>query len=321
MRTFPSLKKWLVAVFLIFFALAGLVAWSLHTEISHERKIHIQQSAFYENGAFFNQEQQAERDLGIDYFREQFFGSQKREPAGLVPVEPIDADSLKRRPEPGLRAFWLGHASVLIEIDGYRVLTDPVLSQRASPFQFLGPERTHETPFALADLSGIDVVVISHNHYDHLDEATIRRLAVQGTKFFVPLGVGQHLEDWMVPRSQILEIDWWDSLQIGDLEITATPSRHYSGRSLFDYKATHWSSWVVKGTSHNIFYSGDSGYSELFKEIGHRAGPFDLSIVKIGSYGPGQAWEDIHMTPEDAVQVHIDIRAKRMLPVHWMTST
>ncbi len=251
--------------------------------------------------------------------REQIFGGQQREPLVPLPVVPLSSAKLEMKPAEDLKAIWLGHASVLIEIAGQRLLTDPVLSERASPFQFIGPKRFHPPPIALEQLSGIDAVIISHNHYDHLDEATIRHLGSQGTRFFVPLGVGAHLEDWGIAVSQIREMDWWQTVKIGRLTITATPNRHYSGRGLFDYKATFWASWSIVGPKSRVFYSGDTGYSELFREIGDRLGPFDLNIIKIGSYGPGASWNDIHMNPEDAVQVHLDIGGKYMLPVHWAT--
>lgn len=311
--------KWLVILILGIAALGGLLVWYLDTNISTERQARIQQSEHYRDGAFANEERQAENDLGSDYMQEQFFGEQQREPDGTVPIISIDVAGLLNKPLPGLRAIWLGHASVLVEIDGYRILTDPVLSQRVSPFQFIGPKRTHKAPIALEQLIGIDAVVISHNHYDHLDEATVRHLAAQGTKFFVPLGVGQYLEDWNIPASQIVEMQWWQTSKVGTLTITSTPNRHYSSRGLLDYKATHWSSWSIVGTDHKVFYSGDTGYSKLFKQIGERLGPFDLNILKVGAYGPGQAWTDIHMTPEEAIQVHLDVGGKRMLPVHWMT--
>jgi L-ascorbate metabolism protein UlaG (beta-lactamase superfamily) len=208
---------------------------------------------------------------------------------------------------------------MLIELGGQRILTDPVLSQRASPFQFIGPTRLHPPPIPLGELSGIDAAVISHNHYDHLDEAVIRHLASQGTKFIVPLGVGAYLETWNIPQIQIQEMDWWQETKLGQVTLIATPTRHYSGRGFFDYKATLWASWSLISSNHRVFYSGDSGYSKLFGQIGERLGPFDLTIIKIGAYGPGAAWLDVHMEPEEAVQVHLDVGGKRMLPVHWGT--
>ncbi|GAB5488959.1 MAG: MBL fold metallo-hydrolase [Parasphingorhabdus sp.] len=319
MRKTLKVLKWLLILCAVIAFFAGILTWYLHTNISQERKNRIEQSEYYFEGAFVNEERQAENTLGLAYLQEQLFGEQQREPDTAVPVVSLEAEALRSVPRPGLRAIWLGHASVLIEIDGHRILTDPVLSQRVSPFQFIGPKRTHRAPLDLEVLTGIDAVVISHNHYDHLDEATVRHLAPQGTTFHVPLGVGQYLEDWSVPIGQIVEMEWWQEAQVGKLTITSTPNRHYSSRGLLDYKATHWSSWSISGKEHKVFYSGDSGYSKLFAQIGERLGPFDLNIIKVGSYGPGQAWRDIHMTPEEAVRVHLDVGGKRMLPVHWMT--
>lgn len=316
------LAKWLLSILLILLLLAGGVAglgWWLSGNFSGERLARMQAFPQYKAGAFFNEERQAPQDLGLNYLKRQFFGDEQRVPPGALPVMAIKPESLRAKPESGLRAAWLGHSSVLIEIDGQRLLMDPVLSARASPFQFFGPERFHPSPIPLARLNGIDAVLISHDHYDHLDEATIRHLARQGTKFFVPLGIGAHLESWGVSAGQMHELAWWESVEFGDLMITSTPNRHYSGRGFFDYKGTLWSSWAVVGPDHRLFYSGDSGYSKLFRNIGARFGPFDLGIIKIGSYGPGASWTDIHMVPEYAIRVHQDIGGKKLLPVHWAT--
>jgi L-ascorbate metabolism protein UlaG (beta-lactamase superfamily) len=316
------LKKWLIGLLTILLFIGAAVlwfGWSLSTDISATRLQRLQVSPQFLEGSFANVERQAPIEITWQYLHEQFFGKQQREPTGIVPVIPLEPAALEEKPHSGLRATWLGHASVLIEIDGHRILTDPVFSQRASPFQFIGPKRLHPPPIQLSELNGIDAVVVSHNHYDHLDETAIRHLAAQGTSFFVPLGIGAHLEAWDIPNSQIHEMDWWQEKKLGQLTIIATPTRHYSGRGFFDYKATLWASWSVIGPKHRFFYSGDTGYSKLFRQIGKRLGPFDLSIIKIGSYGPGAAWIDVHMTPEDAIQVHLDVGGKRMLPVHWAT--
>lgn len=276
-------------------------------------------SAHYRDGVFVNLEPEAAFRFNWKDTKEQLFGEQQRKPRGVVPVRPLDPASLRQAPAPGLRATWLGHATVLIEIDGKRILTDPMLSPRASPFDFVGPMRTHAAPIALAALAGIDAVVISHNHYDHFDEATIRHLAAQGTVIVVPLGNGAYLERWGVPPAQIVELDWWQSHRLGALEIVATPARHYSNRSLFDMQALLWASWVIVGPQHRLFYSGDSGYAKAFGAIGRRFGPFDIAVVKIGSYGPGDFWHDIHMTPEESVQVSLEVGGRTMLPVHWLT--
>ena len=162
-------------------------------------------------------------------------------------------------------------------------------------------------------------MLISHDHYDHLDMDTVRHLAQRGSRFFVPLGIGAHLELWGVPPAQIEELEWWQERSLGPVRIVCTPTRHYSGRGLGNRSTTLWSSWSVIGPQHRFFYSGDTGYAKLFQDIGARLGPFNMAFIKIGAYGPGAAWIDIHMTPEQAVQVHRDVRARRMFPVHWST--
>jgi L-ascorbate metabolism protein UlaG (beta-lactamase superfamily) len=273
------------------------------------------------NGGFVNVQPEAPTDLATlgDYLVGQFRGTEVRVPPAPIPIVVVDATALAAPPAAaGLRAFWIGHASSYVEIDGLRVLIDPVFSDHASPFA-IGPRRFHPPPIALARLPKIDAVVISHDHYDHLDMATVQQLAARGTVFFVPLGVGAHLQAWHVPADQVRELEWWQERSLGGVRFVCTPTRHYSGRGLTDRKATLWSSWSVIGPANRFYYSGDTGYSQHFREIGERFGPFDLAFVKIGAYGPGAAWTDIHMTPESAVRASLEVRGKRMFPVHWST--
>lgn len=249
--------------------------------------------------------------------RRQFFGGEERVPPSPIPVVYLDPKKLTSPPAPGLRAIWFGHASVLVEIDGIRIFTDPVFSDKVSPFTSIGPERFFPTPIKLEELPFIDAVVISHDHYDHLDMETAKHLSSKGTKFFVPLGIGAHLERWEIPESQIIELDWWEKGKIGAVEIICTPAVHYSGRGLFNRGSTLWSSWSVIGPKNRFFHSGDTGYSNHFTEIGNKLGPFDLTSIKIGAYDV--TWEGIHMNPEQAVQAHLDLKAKRMFPIHWGT--
>jgi L-ascorbate metabolism protein UlaG (beta-lactamase superfamily) len=273
----------------------------------------VRRSPQYENGKFRNtQPAPLTTASNREMFRRQFFGKEQREP-----VRPIPVVHARPREASPLRATWLGWSSVLVEIDGYRVLTDPVWSERCSPSTLIGPKRFHEPPIALADLPPIDVVVVSHDHYDHLDMPVVRALSERGTRFAVPLGIGAHLERWGVPTRQIAELDWNQSVQIGGLHITAVPSRHYSGRNPLHNNETLWASWVVKSPAHRFYFSGDTGYFDGFRKIGEQHGPFDLTLIKIGAYD--ETWATIHMNPEEAVQAHLDLRGELMLPVHWAT--
>jgi L-ascorbate metabolism protein UlaG (beta-lactamase superfamily) len=242
---------------------------------------------------------------------------QLREPQFEIPVIALQPDAVRAPASQGLRAIWFGHSSVLVEIEGVRVMTDPVLSDRVSPVP-IGPKRMHAPPIALADLSGIDAVLISHDHYDHLDMETIEHLASQGTHFYVGLGIGAHLERWKVAPEQIHEMDWWESLELRGVQIHCTPTRHYSGRKWQD-NSTLWASWVVKGAQHSFYFSGDTGYGDHFRTIRTRLGATDLNLIKVGAYGTPPSWLDIHMDPESAVRANRDLGSGVLLPVHWAT--
>ncbi len=237
-------------------------------------------------------------------------------PAQPVPVARIDPAVLKAAPESGLRITWLGHSTTLIEIDGVRVLTDPVWGGRASPVDWVGVRRWYEPPLALADLPPIDAVLISHDHYDHLDHRTIRALNERHVTFIVPLGVGAHLEYWGVPAYRIVELDWWESIGIGELvEITSTPARHASARGLFDKDLTLWSGYALRGAKHRVYFSGDTGMQESFTEIARRLGPFDATLIEVGEYNAN--WPDWHIGPEQAVEAHRLVQGRVMIPIHW----
>ena len=250
-----------------------------------------------------------------EMLKRQFFGKEKREPAAPIPV--VARTAADYATHPPLRATWIGWASVLLEIDGKIVLTDPIWSERCSPSTLVGPKRFHPPPIPLDQLPPVDMVVISHDHYDHLDMATVRFLGARGTQFAVPSGIGAHLMRWGIPQAQIHELDWNQSFELRGLTVTSTPARHYSGRQPRFNNRTLWTSWAIKGPQHRVFFSGDSGYSATFAKIGAEQGPFDLALIKIGASDP--TWSEIHMTPEEAVQVARDVRASVMLPVHWAT--
>jgi len=243
-------------------------------------------------------------------------GGERRVPAGPLPlVDPVPLWS--RPPETGLRVTWLGHSTLVIEIDGVRVLTDPVWSERASPLHFAGPKRFHPPPAPLRALPPPDLVLLSHDHYDHLDRATVRKLAKTGIPFVASLGVGGWLERWGVPAERITELDWWEAARVGDLTITAAPAQHFSGRGIRDRSSTLWSSFHLRGPNHSFFYGADSGLMPEFTEIGRRLGPFDVTALEIGAYHP--SWGDIHMGPENALIARERLGSGLFLPIHWGT--
>jgi L-ascorbate metabolism protein UlaG (beta-lactamase superfamily) len=248
------------------------------------------------------------------------FEKAEREPA--QPLGPFRADAAALAapvPADALRVTWLGHSTTLIEVDGRRFLTDPVWSQRASPSQLVGPKRFFAPPLPLAQLPPLDGIILSHDHYDHLDEAAIRALAGRGERFFCPLGVGAHLRRWGVAADRITEATWWDKIALApDFELIATPARHFSGRGLLNRDSTLWASWVLKGPQHRVFFGGDSGpFDEAFRQIGAAYGPFNLVMLEIGASDP--EWADIHLGPDNALAAHQLLGGGPLLPLHWGT--
>ncbi|MBL6928261.1 MAG: MBL fold metallo-hydrolase [Rhodospirillales bacterium] len=243
-----------------------------------------------------------------------FFGGKSRRPK--TPLTTVQSDLKSFADGQQTRVAWLGHSTMLMRIGGKTVLTDPVFSDAIFPIRLMAPKAfAYSQPIQLADLPNIDVVLISHDHYDHLDFASIRALSAMNPLFVTPLGVGSHLRKWGVPEDRIIERDWWQDTAIGGLRLTATPAQHFSGRGLRDRSTTLWASWVMEGNGERLFFSGDSGYFAGFKEIGERFGPFDLTILESGAYN--QSWIDVHMLPEQTVQAHLDLGGKVLQPIHW----
>jgi L-ascorbate metabolism protein UlaG (beta-lactamase superfamily) len=246
-------------------------------------------------------------------------GADNTVPDSPIPVARRARIDFEVAPKSGLRVTWLGHSTFLVEIEGHRILVDPVWSERPSPISWLGPKRFHITPLAMDELPTIDAVVISHDHYDHLDRRTVQELGRRAPLYIVPLGVGVRLEDWGVRPELIVELDWWEEAALGDLTLTATPARHFSGRSFImaDKNQTLWSGWVIAGRRHRIYYSGDTGMFSGISDIGERLGPFDAVLIEVGAYD--QLWADLHIGPEQAIQARLALGSGLFIPVHWGT--
>ena len=280
----------------------------------------MQASPHFVGGKFQNDEPTSVMTGGSAWrsFKHWAFGREMRVPTCPLPLV-IDAAARLAQPSAsGLRVTWLGHSTTLVEIDGAIVLTDPVWGERASPSRWVGPKRFHPPPLALVDLPHLDAVLISHEHYDHLDRETVRALAARGVPFHVPLGVGGHLAAWGVPATQIFEHDWWESATLaGGVRVVSTPARHFNGRGVPWRLGSLWTSWSLVGPRHRVFFSGDTGRTEALREIAAREGPFDVALVEIGQYDP--SWGDIHLGPIGALDSQAALHAKVLFPIHWAT--
>jgi L-ascorbate metabolism protein UlaG (beta-lactamase superfamily) len=245
-----------------------------------------------------------------------FCNGAQRTPPGALPLE-SPLETWVRPPSSGLRVTWLGHSTMLLELDGARVLTDPVWGERASPLRFAGPKRFHPAPVPLQALPKLDAVLVSHDHYDHLCRPTIEALAKLRVPFVTALGVGARLEAFGVAPELITELDWWEHTTVGPVGFTATPSQHFSGRGMGDRNTTLWASWVLTTDKHRVFFSGDTGLTTEFEEIGRRHGPFDLVMLEVGAFHP--SWGGIHLGPENALKAHAMLGGGTLMPVHWGT--
>ncbi len=314
-------RRWLLGTLLIImFALVTLGATSegrvaMGASASGARLERMKASPHFRDGKFIDVLPRREPEF-VPTLKAWFFDASEysipQQPLPLMRRTRADFDEL---PTSGLRVTWLGHSTLIVEIDGVRVLVDPVWGKNPSPFEWMTADRFFEPPLPFSELPPIDAVVISHDHYDHLDYPTIRQLATSQVPFFVPLGIGAHLEHWGIDSSRIVELDWWDRRQVGGVTLVATPARHFSGRSLVDRDHTLWAGWAMLGPKHRAFYSGDTAMFPGFKEIGERLGPFDVTMIESGAYDP--LWADVHLGPEQAVLAHTMVRGELMIPVHW----
>lgn len=281
------------------------------------RQYKIENSSQFSDGKFRNVANTNLMSVG-GFFKttwQWLFGGGVRTPEMDLPSVKLNLLSFASKDSNQLQVSWMGHSSVVINLDGKIILTDPVFENNVT---FIGPNRFNDNlPVNISEFQEIDLVVISHNHMDHLNYETIRQIKDKVKVFAVPLGVGLYLEeDCEVDKNKIIELDWWEEARIDEgLFIAATPAQHFSGRGLTDSDKSLWASWVIQGRNHKVYFSGDSGYFNGFEEIGNKYGPFDLTFMECGQYN--EKWAKIHMMPEESVKAHIDLKGKIMLPIHW----
>ncbi|KAA5546641.1 MBL fold metallo-hydrolase [Adhaeribacter rhizoryzae] len=323
MKSIIKVLLYTLAGLIILLVLGGLIFVNSSPQFggkaTGKRLAAIQHSALYEDGRFQNQ---LETTMDLDFsgyvkvFANMFNKDENQQPNWSIPVQKIDPQAFAAKNDSLTRITWFGHSAFLIEIDGKRLLLDPMLGQAPSPISFVGTQRFSKTlPIAIADLPAIDAILISHDHYDHLDYGSIQQLKEKTGHFYVPLGIGAHLEAWGIPAAKITELEWWQETELQGIKLVSTPARHFSGRGLTDRMQTLWTSWVIQGHQDSIFFSGDSGYFPGFKQIGNKYGPFDITLLECGQYN--ELWSNIHMMPEETVQAHLDLKGKILMPIHW----
>lgn len=244
-----------------------------------------------------------------------FKSNSKAEPNKNIAVQKVDSISIANY-NSKTRFIWFGHSTFLLQTKGKNLLIDPMFGDVPAPNPLLGNKRfSNELPIEIEKLPSIDAVLITHDHYDHLDYESIQKLKDKVKLFFTPLGIGIHLLKWGVEKERIIELDWWQEIKFDDLTIRCTPAQHFSGRGISDREKTLWCSWIIESDDENLFFSGDSGYASHFKEIGEKYGPFDFAFMECGQYN--NLWPLVHMLPEETAQAGLDIKAKKMMPIHW----
>jgi L-ascorbate metabolism protein UlaG (beta-lactamase superfamily) len=286
---------------------------------SKEKIKQFEQSGHYIKGNFKNQ---IPTSLNMSFsklvtvLRDYIGGIPNQTPENPLPVLSVDSMTIASKNDSLVRVTWFGHSAFLVEVNGKNILLDPMFGEAVGPHPWLGTKRfSNGIPIEIADLPQIDFVLFSHDHYDHLDYDSVIRLKEKVRQFYVPLGVGSHLEAWGVKTNKIREFNWWDEIIFDEIQFVCAPARHFSGRGILDRNTTMWASWVIKTKKSAIYFSGDSGYGPHFKEIGEKYGPFDFAMLECGQYD--QRWESIHMMPEQTAQAALDLKANHMMPIHW----
>ncbi len=278
----------------------------------------IQSSPQYREGKFHNVTARSPKFSTKDFFVllwKVFFQTKGREPKKKLPSQTLRVNE----GQVGAYLTWFGHSTFFYQVDGKKILFDPMLSRCASPIPGMVKRYHYDLPATAESLPELDAVVVTHDHYDHLDKKTVKQLVSKTKLFIVPLGVGKHLRAWGVDDQKIVELDWWESAKVDGVSIISVPSQHFSGRGLRDSQQTLWSAYVVESSTRKVFFGGDSGYWDGFKEISERCGPFDLTLLDSGQYN--EMWEVVHMRPEQSVQAHLELGGKTFMPIHWSAFT
>lgn len=321
-KVLKNLVKWLLGTTLIITIIMVLfmnLSPQFGRGISPKQKIAFEKLEHYKKGKFINSEPftiKMDVHSVAEMFKNAVSGHPHIRPEKDIEVLRFDLNQLHSNLNGSARVVWLGHSSFLIEMENKVILIDPVFSDFAAPHSLLGKKRYNsEMSFSLSALKKIDAVIISHDHYDHLDYPTIKKIKDKVEHFIVPLGVGNHFEEWGINAAKIQELDWWEETSLGGLKIVLTPSRHSSGRGLNDQSSTLWGSLCFLGQNQKIFFSGDGGYGSHFMDIGNKYGPFDFGMIECGQYD--ENWKGMHMVPEESVQAGIDAKVKVFMPIHW----
>ncbi|MGP1993965.1 MBL fold metallo-hydrolase [Zobellia laminariae] len=309
----------LIGVLVITYVLFNNFYPSFGGDVTKERQQVYKQSEQFKEGIFINKKDvpkdlsfSESLNLAYKFFTIKVPNGRPKEDLKVIKLDSANVADYKSK----TRMIWYGHSSFLLQMDGLNILLDPMFGVVPAPHPWLGDDRFNkEMPLEVEKLPRIDAVIFSHDHYDHLDYETILKLKDKTNHYFVPLGLGVHLEAWGIPADKITEMDWWEEKQLENITLVCTPAQHFSGRKLDNSQSTLWSSWVVKSINENIYFSGDSGYAPHFKEIGEKYGPFDLALMECGQYD--KMWPDIHMMPEETAQAGLDVKAKKIMPIHW----
>ncbi|MGY5353404.1 MBL fold metallo-hydrolase [Wenyingzhuangia sp. IMCC45467] len=309
----------IIGVFIIAYILFINFTPSLGGDFSKEQEKVYQSSKQFNDGKFHNINPVPKKlsfsenvKLIYTFFTTKVPNSRPKVDLKVSKLSPDDVKNYKGE----ARLVWFGHSAFLLQMEGKNILLDPMFGKVAAPHPLLGGKRFNtEFPIKIEELPEIDAVVFSHDHYDHLDYESVLKIKDKTRQFFVPLGVGTHLLSWGVPKTKIKEMDWWDETNFEGLTLVCTPAQHFSGRKFSNGQSTLWSSWVIQSKQENLYFSGDSGYAHHFTEIGNKYGPFDLALMECGQYN--KMWSDIHMMPEETAQAGIDIKAKKIMPIHW----